>query len=1485
MGNNKSQSSVLELFLPPVQQWFRERFGDPTPAQEQGWPGIVEGKHTLILAPTGSGKTLASFLACLDSLWRQNPLPRGVQVLYISPLKALNNDIHRNLQVPLEGVANVAQSINFLLPVIETGVRTGDTPTNERQRMVRRPPHVLITTPESLHLLLTSKGRETLRNVRYCIVDEIHSLCTTKRGVFLSLLLERLEALNPKSFVRIGLSATQRPLEEVARYLGGLQCDTKSKLTPREVTIVDAGIRKEIDLQVTLPVERFGPLPEGTVWPSIYRLLRDQIHAHESTIIFAKDRRSVERITACVNDLESETEPESKEPLVRAHHGSVSLEVRRDTEQALKDGKLKGVVATASLEMGIDMGAVDLVCQVTSPNNVARGLQRVGRAGHLVGQKSKGRLIPHTMNDLLEQAVLAREMMAGNVEYCRVPTNALDILCQQIVGMVAMENWEVSDLHSLVRQAYPYRDLTPAVLESVLEMITGRYRFQTQLEGKDTPPDGEPVRPGQLMNALQPRISWDRVNNRLLALPGTKQLAVRHAGAIPDTGQYGVYNAAGLRLGELDEEFVYEIRVGEAFLLGTNSWRVDSIDTDRIVVSPAEGAHATIPFWRGEGPGRTYELGTAMGEFLREIERRFEDEGCQQWLQQDFHLSRDAAWNLRWHVLKQVERAGCLPSDKVIYIEACRDQLGDWQLLLLSPFGNRLHLGLRYAFENRLRHRLGYRPKCLHHNDGILIRLTESDEAVLDVFEGITAENVQQLIIEELIDSPLFALRFRQNAARSLILPSGQGGRRAPLWLQRLRGRDLLQVARKHPDFPVVVETFRECLNDYLDLPRIKDLVQDITDGNVQVVAKQVEAPSPFASGLLFAFTASQMYETDSTESDSSSSQSLDQRMLEQLLSPDGQEHLLDPRAINQVERRLRSVGQPPRSKPEMAEWLRRLGDLATDELEGPMAMFLEELREEGVAALLTIPVKGDRWILAEETSLYERAFGLTEATPKDRTSSAETILVRFLNTHALVGLNEVLQRYPFDESWATKTLHAWTKQGRLVSVSAKAHDEPVQWATPDNLDHVQRSSLGVLRKEVLTLPAHQFADFVLRWQGLHPETQRPGPEGLLDTLETLQGLLLPASSWEEVVFPSRQRGYNSRMLDELLQRGEWTWFCQSPKDQDVGHLAFVRREAFAELPSPVDLTELRLDQPTETILQCLQQRGALYVVDLAQQTGQTPSVIRRGLWKLLRAGLVTNDRFDPVRAGEPQTQPDGHTRHSLRRRSPQRATPPTEGRWSLIPWASPDMERQSICFADLLLGRYGVATRDLAKLDSRMPPWRVLYEVLSRMELAGTVRRGYFVEGLAGAQFALPQVVEQLQESAAPSTHGPAVLMQSLDPANVYGSGAPFDIPLLDGGTRSLLRRPGNWLVMIAGRPVLLVEQQGKKLTALPSASREHLAAGVKKLPELVRRDRALLAKHKMTVSEWNGQPVVTTEGRQLLEEAGFVRDLQDMTLYAAWS
>ena len=738
---------ALARFLPPVAAWFRDALGEPTPAQRLGWPAIAAGQNTLIVAPTGSGKTLAAFLAGLDLLWRTPRRQAGVRILYISPLKALNEDIRRNLEIPLAAILERSRDSGPPLSPLQAAVRSGDTPARDRARLVRKPPDILITTPESLHLMLTSRAREILRGVSHVIIDEIHAVCGNKRGVFLALLLERLEAISNASFLRVGLSATQRPLEEVARYLGGQRCIATApgarRFEARPVTIIDAGRRKTMDLQVIWPGPGEGRFlgPPGTIWPAIEERIVGLIDGHRSTIVFTNNRRTVEKLTGRLNEAvaaagsigtEPDAEVQARPAWFRAHHGSLSLEERRATEEELKTGALKGVVSTASLELGIDMGEVDLVCQVESPGNIARGLQRVGRAGHVVHGVSKGRMIAKTAGDLLETAALARAMVAGNIEQLRVPRGCLDVLAQQVVACVAMDRWDVPDLFDLVRRAYPFEDLSPEVFERVLCLVSGRF------------PTGS-------LRDLRARIAWDRVHNRLAALPGSARLALVGGGTIPDTGQYPVYlGAEGPRLGELDEEFVFERRVGEAFALGNNTWRIDAIEAHRVVVRPAEGNTAVMPFWRGENSPRSAELGAAVGALCREIAGRLDDPELPRWLEDQCRLEARATRPLIRYIARQARVAGVVPDDRTILVETFRDPAGELGLAVLSPFGGRMHQGLKLAMLGRIRERYGIQASCLHGDDGLLIRLPGMDDPPLHLLDGLTADEAERLIRLEL---------------------------------------------------------------------------------------------------------------------------------------------------------------------------------------------------------------------------------------------------------------------------------------------------------------------------------------------------------------------------------------------------------------------------------------------------------------------------------------------------------------------------------------------------------------------------------------------------------------------------------------------------------------------------------------------------------------------------------------------------------------
>jgi len=1497
---------VLNRFHPAVAAWFREQFGEPTPPQRLGWPAIASGHNSLIVAPTGSGKTLAAFLAALDHLWRTEGQRRGVGILYISPLKALNQDVSRNLQGPLAAILEKSQLVGLPLPPLRVAVRSGDTPSRERVALVKKPPDILITTPESLHLMLTSRAREILRGLSHVIVDEIHAVCGNKRGVFLALLLERLAAINRSTFVRIGLSATQRPLEEVARYLGGLQrsrtTDSATRLEPRPVTIVDAGWRRDLELEVIWPRSNRGPGTSGSIWPEIESRLSDLVRDHRSTIIFANNRRTVEKLTAKLNEaadsratdrhpgertaadgsaLDCEAAPP---PPFRAHHGSISLEERRATEDALKRGELRAVVATASLELGIDMGAVDLVCQVESPGSVARGLQRVGRSGHVVRGVSKGRLIAKTPSDLLESAALARAMVRGEIESLRVPRGCLDVLAQQVIACVAMEPWDAAALYDMVRGSYPYHDLTAEAFESVLRLVSGRF-------------------PTPSFCDLRARVAWDRIHNRLTALPGTAHLALVGGGTIPDTGQYPVYlGDGGPRLGELDEEFVYERRVGETFILGNSTWRIEALESHRVLVSKAEGETAVMPFWHGESTSRSLELGEAIGKLSHELGERIDDPELASWLERECRLTAAASNQLLAYVARQKRVAGSVPDHRTILIESFRDPTGECAMAVLTPFGGRLHHALRLVLSGRIRERFGIVPACHHGDDGLLFRLPRTDRPPLDLFDGLTPEIAERLLREELPHTALFGLRFRQNACRALLMPRPDPAKRTPLWLQRLRAKDLLQVARQFADFPIVVETVRECLDDDLELPRLRALLSGIQSGTTHVARREGEIASPFTSELVFFFTAAHLYEWDQpVRSDrSQGGSSIDEELLASLLHSGDVAGRLDPQAIGRVENRLRNQGRQPRTADEMAEHLRVFGDLSPAEISGGMPALLEELREAGRAMIHDVPElpEPSRWILAEEAPLYHAAFpshrarstyrnGLgPEASDPQNEEAADTIILRFLRTRALVGLAELTTRYPVTAALATERLERWAEEGKVVRLGDEASTDGERWADRENLAEMLRVSVAVRRRESLAVTPEVFADFVIRHQHLHPETRGTGSAFLEHVLDQMQGHPAFAALWESEILPRRIADYRPAWLDDALGNGQWLWRALGDPASDR-RLAFLGRD-FPGSIEPAGNGTGEISAAAVEVLNLLERHGASFATDLARRAGLEPSRVRLALDELVGQGLVTNDGFEPMRAGAKATllALEGAARarqagRSLRRTPRASLLTAPEGRWSRLELPAEVDENGLLAWAAVLLGRYGVLAREVLALEPWAPSWSDLVPLLSRAEWRGEIRRGFFVEGLSGVQYATDEAAaELLRLSAAALQPAPDVWVSTTDPANLYGSGAPFDIELLGGGTARLPRVPGNSLVLLRGRPILIIEAHAKRLTGLPSSAQAEIDSALSFVPKLAGANRRVLK-----VERYNGAPVIDSVVARPLANLGFVRDYPGMAYYAGWS
>ena len=1412
--------SALDPISPEVRGWFERTFDAPTPAQEQGWPAIASGAHTVIQAPTGSGKTLAAFLFALD----RTQARAGTQVVYVSPLKALNYDVERNLRGPLAGIGSE----------LSVAVRTGDTPPKERAAMLRTPPDLLITTPESLFLLLTSRARETLSGVRWVIVDEAHAVAGTKRGAHLALSLERLGRVTAAPFQRIGLSATQRPLEEIGRFVSG----------GRPVELVDAGRAKELDLEVVVPVEDMREPGEGnSIWPSIYPELLELIEAHRSTIVFVNNRRLAERLALRLNDLANQASPPPTperghhREIARAHHGSLAREQRVEIEELLKKGEIPALVATSSLELGIDMGAVDLVIQVESPKSVARGLQRIGRAGHTIDQPSKGRIFPKFRADLLECAVVAERMREGAIEETVIPRNPLDVLAQQIVAVCSQEEITVDELHELVRGAYPFRDLSRTQLENVLDMLAGRY-------------------PSEEFAELRPRIVWDRTGGVVRGRQGSGRLAVTNAGTIPDRGLFGVHLAdSGARVGELDEEMVYEARAGQTFLLGASTWRIEEITRDRVLVSPAPGIPGLVPFWKGEGVGRPYELGAAIGKTAREL-AALDDGRALERLVSGHSLDRRAAENLVTYLREQEAATGVIPSDRAVVVERFRDEIGDWRLCILTPFGARVHAPWSLALAARLRESLGMEVNSIWSDDGIALHLPDADSAPALEDVLVDPAEVEELVLTELGGTALFGARFRENAARALLIPRRRPGQRTPLWQQRLKAQSLLQVARRYADFPVVLETYRECLQDVFDLPSLRRLLADLQSRRVDVVDVETPSASPFASSLLFDYVATYMYEDDTPMAERrAQALALDRDLLRELLSQEELRDLLDREAVAQVESELRGAARTP---DELHDLLLRRGDLRTDEVDPVLAAPLERERRA-----VRVRVGGDeRVIAAEDAGRYRDAVGamppsgLPDAFLESEDEPLRGLLLRFARGRGPFTTAEAAARFGLDPARAESELGALERAGRLVRGELRPGGTEREWCDPDVLRRLRRTSLARLRKQVEPTDQAALARFLPAWQGIDRRAR------LREALVPLQGVALPVALWESDVLPRRVSGYQPAELDQLCAGGEIVWVGAG-----LERVALYFREDAAALGRPAALPppEGEAHDRIRTALSA----SARFWYDLVRETGLEPAEVLPALWDLVWAGEVTNDAWQPLRASRRFATPRAERRPRRFSRQRSEGITATQGRWStttdLFPGAT-----DARALAELLLERQGIVTRDGVRAEGIPGGYSRVYQELRKLETLGVCRRGYFVEGLGGAQFALPGAVERLRE---PSEASPLVLAAA-DPAQPYGAALPW--PKRSGARAA--RVAGASVVLLGGEPALFVERGGRSIVPLREPEEGWLRTALGALVDDVRRRGG----KRLAVERFDGSPVGETEVVPLLLEAGFVAGPRRVVLRA---
>ncbi|MBD0289876.1 MAG: DEAD/DEAH box helicase [Thermoleophilia bacterium] len=1404
----------LGPFSPAVRGWFERTFDAPTPAQARGWPAIASGSHTLIQAPTGSGKTLAAFLWALD----RAEAGAGTQVVYVSPLKALNYDVERNLRGPLAGIGSR----------LSVGVRTGDTPGRERARMQRVPPDVLITTPESLFLILTSRAREILRGVRFLVLDEVHAVAGTKRGAHLSLTLERLDALLERPAQRIGLSATQRPLEEIGRFVSG----------GRPIELVDAGRAKELDLAVVVPLEDMrepeagdgattlpaaaaGDGPTGrSIWPSIYPRLLELVESHRSTLVFVNNRRLAERLALRLNEL-------AGREVARAHHGSLAREQRLVVEELLKRGEIPCLVATSSLELGIDMGAVDLVVQVESPKSVAAGLQRVGRAGHRLDETSKGRIFPKFRADLLECAVVAKRMREGLIEETRIPRSPLDVLAQQIVAIASQEETTIDDLHELCRRAYPFRALSRLQLENVLDMLSGRY-------------------PSEEFAELRPRVTWDRVRGLVRGREGAGRLAVTNAGTIPDRGLYGVYLAdGGGRVGELDEEMVYEARAGQTFLLGASTWRIEEITRDRVLVSPAPGIPGAIPFWKGEGIGRPYELGEAIGRAAREIVA-LPDAAAVAFLREDHALDELAARNLLTFLRDQEAATGTVPSDRTVVVERFRDEIGDWRVCILTPFGGRVHAPWSLALAARLRDALGLEVNAIWSDDGIALHLPDADAPPTTDELLVRPEELEEVVVSELGGTALFGARFRENASRALLIPRRRPGERTPLWQQRLKAQALLQVARRYPDFPVVLETYRECLQDVFDLPSLRRLLADLEARRLDLVDVSTPTASPFAASLLFDYVATYMYEDDTPMAERrAQALALDRDLLKELLGQEELRDLLDGDAVAQVEEELRGA---PRSPDELHDLLLRRGDRRAGEYDADLATPLVQERR----AVLVRVAGDERLIAAEDAGRYRDALGamppagLPDAFLEAGEAPLRALLVRFARGQGPFTTGDAAARFGLAGERMEEELRALEREGLLVRGELRPGGSEREWCDPDVLRRLRRVSLARLRRQVEPVGQRALARFLPAWQGVDRRST------LREALVPLQGLSLPVSLWESDVLPRRVPGYQPAHLDQLCASGELVW---------VG-AGLERVAVFFREDAPLLGRPGALPPPEEFVHEAIRgalARGALFWLDLLHETGLEPEAALPALWDLVWAGEVTNDAWQPLRAGRRYSlpRPPRAGRRFARRRAEEATA--IQGRWSTTSRLFAG-EPDARTLAELLLERHGIVTRDGVRGEGVAGGYARVYAELRKLETLGVCRRGYFVEGLGGAQFALPGAVERLREEPAMES---ALVLAAADPAQPYGAVLPWP---KRAGARAA-RVAGALVVLLGGEPALFVERGGRSLVPLHDPDDAWLSAAVEALVEHVRQTGV----KRLAVERFDGRPVAETAAMPLLLEAGF--------------
>lgn len=1416
MRNEETLQECFAAFLPVVQQWFNEDVGQPSEPQQRGWPEIAAGKNVLICAPTGSGKTLAAFLNCLDRIYKdKKPGTRnqGIRVVYISPLKALNNDIYRNLEIPLEGIREKAGELGIELPDIEVAVRTGDTSQKERNRMLRNPPDILITTPESLFIMLTAiHTRQLFSTVEQVIVDEIHSICANKRGVHLALSLERLQRLCGGRLQRIGLSATIHPLEEAAGFLAGQEKiqDEEGNLQfrPRPVTLIHCDGKRVMDLTVSVPVQDMRSLPDGSIWPKIYHRLLMLVKSHKSTLIFVNNRRLAEQVASGMNSL-------AEESFVKTHHGSVAREIRHELEKQLKEEKLSCLVATSTLELGIDIGNIELVVQVGSPGSVSQTLQRIGRAGHQVDAVSKGIILPKTRGDLLEAAFIAYRTKIYDIEETKVPQNCLDILSQQLVSIACEGAIGLQEAYELVKGAYPYHQLPFKQFRQVVEML-----------GDPSPPE----EPG----LIKPRLFFDPIHNTLTGNTTGRAMCLNCGGTIPDKGYYPVYvKNSELKLGELEEEFVFESRIGERFLLGSSVWRLDRIESSRVIVSPSQDPGAKLPFWKGDEILRPYEIGVRFGHFLGILQARMETGDFITWVCQNCGLDETAAQNLMDYVSDQIRETGGLYSGRRVICEYFSDEVGDRRMILHSPFGGSIHAPLAMLLHQKLSSALHCDIEYVYGDNGILFHFMGYSGSLNNPLSLMGKGEVETEIMAMLPEAPMFNLNMRYNLGRSLLLSSRGFGRRKPLWIQRLRSAELVQSLSNMTDHPIFLETFRECLQDRMDLAGLQRVLQEIAEGTIRVSEVVTQKPSPFSAELLFTFWQAFQY-TDELPLAERRNQLLvtDRSFIQLAAGVNAEYELLDPRAVRMVEKELLKsrYGTKISHEDELHSFLHIHGELsavpgrndAFKELSPETELeLLNRLEEQGRAVRVMLGHEGQPyWIAAEDLPLYDRISTscrrMTESSNKDsiagvsipleaseaNTSSeaveaAVRVLRRYIRFSPPFGAEKLAARYGIDYSLLSEALARLETHNEILRIREADNMAETVFCHQKVYERIKKKTLALARQEIKPREEPVYASFLMAYQEIG-EDVLPAEDKLAGVLQKLKGLFLPAVWWEDFILPVRVEGYEPRMLDYLCATGAVRWLARTRSStREIAFLPAEEEQAGFLLQEAAELKDFE-----KLVQETLQRKGACFLKEFAKELNLPPQELLDKVEEMVWRGLLTNDSFSLIRYYlDKEKKNSPWTRYN---------TYPSMGRWSLTEVCGGKRDVQGLMQYILqLLDRYGIVTREVTDCEKCGYKWSDVYTCLKTNEFSSGIKRGLYVSGMSGLQFARDGELEQMRMEETRETEQYVTLV-SCDPANPYKDIFAKNTSWKTG------RNQGTAVVMKNGKPVLLVKEYGGCLVPL---------------------------------------------------------------------